>query len=145
MENCSPPRRLLPGEPFLIYAKIRAVLCSQENASPPGISLIRLMVQTMRLFEFFFLCLSFIMRWLVRLSWVIALAGIVFSTIVVIYYQQVEDELPNVEKLKEVRYETPLQIYSSDGKLIGVFGQIKERAGLHRRNPGSPAEGLYLD
>ena len=65
------------------------------------------------------------MRWLVRLSWVIALAGIVFSTIVVIYYQQVEDELPNVEKLKEVRYETPLQIYSSDGKLIGVFGQIK--------------------
>lgn len=121
------PRRaaLLPGEPFLIYAKIRAVLCSQENASPPGISLIRLMVQTMRLFEFFFLCLSFIMRWLVRLSWVIALAGIVFSTIVVIYYQQVEDELPNVEKLKEVRYETPLQIYSSDGKLIGVFGQIK--------------------
>ena len=79
----------------------------------------------MPLFELFYLCISFIARWLLRLACIIALAGIVFSTGVIIYYQNVEDELPDVDKLKEVRYETPLQIFSSDGKLIGVFGQIK--------------------
>lgn len=84
-----------------------------------------LVVWKMPLFELFYLCISFIARWLLRLACIIALAGIVFSTGVIIYYQNVEDELPDVDKLKEVRYETPLQIFSSDGKLIGVFGQIK--------------------
>ena len=38
-----------------------------------------------------------------------------------LYYQTLGD-LPNVEQLKEVTFETPMKIYTADNKLIGEFG-----------------------
>ena len=41
-----------------------------------------------------------------------------------LYYQTLGD-LPNVEQLKEVTFETPMKIYTADNKLIGEFGESK--------------------
>ncbi len=41
-----------------------------------------------------------------------------------LYYQALGD-LPDVEKLKEVTFETPMKIYTADNKLIGEFGEAK--------------------
>ena len=41
-----------------------------------------------------------------------------------IYYQTLGD-LPDVAKLKEVTFETPMKVYSADNKLIGEFGESK--------------------
>ena len=38
------------------------------------------------------------------------------------YYYHVKSTLPDVKQLKEVTYETPLQIYSADNLLIGEYG-----------------------
>ena len=35
------------------------------------------------------------------------------------------EELPDVDELKQVTFETPMKIYTSDGKLIGEFGEHK--------------------
>lgn len=40
------------------------------------------------------------------------------------YYSTLE-ELPDVEELKHVSFETPMKIYTNDGKLIGEFGEHK--------------------
>lgn len=40
-------------------------------------------------------------------------------------YYQTLGTLPDVEELKHVSFETPMQIYSRDGKLIGEFGEHK--------------------
>lgn len=40
------------------------------------------------------------------------------------YYSTLE-ELPDVEELKQVTFETPMKIYTADGKLIGEFGEHK--------------------
>lgn len=41
-----------------------------------------------------------------------------------LYYQTL-GTLPDVKQLKEVTFETPMKIYSADGKLIGEFGESK--------------------
>ncbi len=40
-------------------------------------------------------------------------------------YISMRDELPDVESLKDVQWQTPMQIYSIDGKLISQFGEKK--------------------
>nr|WP_281503130.1 transglycosylase domain-containing protein [Anaerobiospirillum sp. NML120448] len=40
------------------------------------------------------------------------------------YYSTLE-ELPDVDELKHVSFETPMKIYTNDGKLIGEFGEHK--------------------
>ncbi|QBG35873.1 penicillin-binding protein 1A [Litorilituus sediminis] len=42
-----------------------------------------------------------------------------------ILYLNLRDELPNVNSLKDVQWQTPMQIYSSDGLLISQFGEKK--------------------
>ncbi|WP_050778999.1 penicillin-binding protein 1A [Succinatimonas hippei] len=51
----------------------------------------------------------------------IALAG---GAVAGIYYNTL-GEMPDVEELKNVTFETPMQIFSSDGLLIGEFGENK--------------------
>lgn len=51
----------------------------------------------------------------------IALSGGVMASA---YYATL-DELPDVEELKRVSFETPMKIYTNDGKLIGEFGEHK--------------------
>ncbi len=47
---------------------------------------------------------------------ILALSGLYFS---------MRDELPSVELLKDIQWQTPMQIYSSDDKLISQFGEKK--------------------
>lgn len=42
-------------------------------------------------------------------------------------YLYLSPQLPNVEQLREIKLETPLQIYSRDGKLISEFGEKHSR------------------
>ena len=42
-------------------------------------------------------------------------------------YLYLSPQLPNVEQLREISLETPLQIYSRDGKLISEFGEKHSR------------------
>ncbi len=40
-------------------------------------------------------------------------------------YLYVKKDLPNVDELRHVELETPMQVFSSDGKLIAQFGEKK--------------------
>ena len=40
-------------------------------------------------------------------------------------YFSMKDELPSVESLKDMKWQTPMQIFSQDGKLISQFGEKK--------------------
>lgn len=40
-------------------------------------------------------------------------------------YLKISPELPSVESLKDVRFQVPLRVYASDGKLIAEFGEKK--------------------
>ncbi len=40
-------------------------------------------------------------------------------------YLSLRNELPNIESLQDVQWQTPMQIYSSDGLLISQFGEKK--------------------
>lgn len=41
------------------------------------------------------------------------------------FYFSIKNELPDVTALKEIKWETPMQIFSADGKLISQFGEKK--------------------
>ncbi len=42
-------------------------------------------------------------------------------------YLNLRDELPDIELLKDVQWQTPMKIYSSDGSLISQFGEKKRQ------------------
>jgi penicillin-binding protein 1A len=50
---------------------------------------------------------------------------IVFGTFVL--YLTLRDELPDINSLKDVQWQTPMQIYSIDGSLISQFGEKKRK------------------
>ncbi|MGN1281560.1 MAG: penicillin-binding protein 1A [Succinivibrio sp.] len=52
------------------------------------------------------------------------LVGVSGVATAALYYQTL-GSLPDVKQLKEVTFETPMKIYSADGKLIGEFGESK--------------------
>lgn len=62
------------------------------------------------------------------LKWILygALIAFVLGSLSVggmyLYYK---DELPSVAELREVRLQTPMQVYSSDGEMIAQFGEIR--------------------
>ncbi|WP_240642614.1 penicillin-binding protein 1A [Pseudidiomarina mangrovi] len=49
-------------------------------------------------------------------------AGLLTTTALYFYF---ESELPSVEELKDVRLQTPMQVYSADGELIAQFGEVR--------------------
>lgn len=62
------------------------------------------------------------------LKWVLGVfvALTILGTVAVVgLYFYWEDELPSVAELKDVRLQTPMQVYSSDGELIAQFGEIR--------------------
>lgn len=69
-----------------------------------------------------------IFLWLRRLVWFCLLLGSLGTTAGCLYYYHVQSTLPNVESLRNVTFETPLRIYTSDNKLLAEFGE-------HRRIP----------
>ncbi len=60
-----------------------------------------------------------------RTFWFILLCISIATACGCVFFLKLERELPNIEELKNVDFETPMHIYSSDGKLMFVFGQIK--------------------
>ena len=42
-------------------------------------------------------------------------------------YLYLSPNLPNVEKLKDVKLQTPMQILTQEGELIGQFGEQKRK------------------
>ena len=64
------------------------------------------------------------MRKVIR--WLIFLAGTAFLVSVLavgIAYLVVAPDLPNVDSLRDARLQVPLRVYTSDGKLMGIFGE----------------------
>ena len=62
------------------------------------------------------------------LSWLlIFLAGSLLAGLVVIFvtYRIIAPNLPEVETLREVQLQVPLRVYSEDGALIGLFGEMR--------------------
>ena len=60
--------------------------------------------------------------WLRRIIWFFLFIISLCMAAGCFYYYHVKSTLPDVSQLKEVSYETPLQIYSADNLLIGEFG-----------------------
>ena len=55
---------------------------------------------------------------------VLLLSFLAFLALIAIYIS-LKDDLPSVESLKDMKWQTPMQIYSADGKLISQFGEKK--------------------
>ncbi len=47
------------------------------------------------------------------------------SLSLLISYIAIKDQLPSVQSLKDIEWQTPMQIYSKDGKLMNQFGEKK--------------------
>lgn len=64
----------------------------------------------------------FSLKNLFKLAMLGFLAGIIALTAL---YISMRSELPSVETLREVKWQTPMQIFTSDGQLISQFGEKK--------------------
>jgi penicillin-binding protein 1A len=65
---------------------------------------------------------------------VISVKKVIKSTLILVFivifgifilYLNLRNELPNIDSLKDVQWQTPMQIYSQDGLLISQFGEKK--------------------
>lgn len=65
--------------------------------------------------------------WYRRLFWFILFLFSLGLAYFCYFCLEVEKELPDTNQLKHVDFETPMEIYSNDGKLMAVFGQIKRK------------------
>jgi len=61
-------------------------------------------------------------RYLKRFFWFSVIAGILGFLVLVGLYLSMRPNLPSVEVLKDVRLQTPMRIYTKDGKLISQYG-----------------------
>lgn len=59
-------------------------------------------------------------KWLFISFFVLAILGI--GAVTGLYFY-VKPDLPSVETLRDVRFQTPMQVYTQDGKLISQFGE----------------------
>ncbi len=68
---------------------------------------------------------KFMLTFISRTIWFLLLCVSVAIAACCVFFLKMERELPDINELKNVEFETPMHIYSSDGKLMYVFGQIK--------------------
>ncbi len=64
----------------------------------------------------------FTFKSLLKLSFILIILSILSLAAL---YMSMRSELPSIKILKEIQWQTPLQIFSSDGKLISQFGENK--------------------
>jgi penicillin-binding protein 1A len=65
-------------------------------------------------------------RRLLKWSLILGFVGLVLGVAAIgIAYWLVEPRLPKAEEIRDVRMQVPLRVYSSDGKLIAIFGETK--------------------
>ncbi len=60
-----------------------------------------------------------------RLAKVVTILFLLLIIAVFGFYLSIKDDLPSVESLKNLKWQTPMQIYSTDGQLISQFGEKK--------------------
>ena len=64
-------------------------------------------------------------RWLRRLAVFAAIALALGVLALGILYWLIAPRLPDVQELRHVALQVPLSVYSSDGKLIALFGETR--------------------
>lgn len=64
-------------------------------------------------------------KWLKRLMWFFLLLSSLGIAAVAAFYFHLEKDLPDVSTLKDTTWETPLRVYSADGKLMSEFGDVR--------------------
>ncbi len=67
--------------------------------------------------------MEIIVKWAKRLSVFILVSGLLGIASIVALYFYIKPELPDVSSLKTVQLQTPMKVYSQDGKLISQFGE----------------------
>ena len=60
-----------------------------------------------------------------RLAKFVTILSIILISAVLALYFSMKGDLPSVETLKDLKWQTPMQIYSTDGELISQFGEKK--------------------
>ena len=65
------------------------------------------------------------LRWMRRLLWLSVLLASIGVAGIAFFYFHLEKSLPDVSTLKDTSWETPLRIYSADGKLMSEFGDVR--------------------
>lgn len=63
------------------------------------------------------------MSWFKKLLIVLALGFLLSVSVILATYLLLKDELPDVATLKDVRLQTPMQVFTADGELISQFGE----------------------
>jgi penicillin-binding protein 1A len=65
-------------------------------------------------------------KWLYRtLGWLVALASAGTTLVGAGVFLYLSPNLPSVDVLRDVQLQTPLRVYTSDGELIGEFGEMR--------------------
>lgn len=63
------------------------------------------------------------MKWFKRLIYTLLVCCVLGGVLVGSLYLYVKPELPSVETLRDVRLQTPMQVFTADGELISQFGE----------------------
>ena len=63
-----------------------------------------------------------VLKWIIKTGLICTLLGV--TTLLALYFY-ISPDLPDASKLKEFKLQTPLKVYSQDGKLISQYGDKK--------------------
>ncbi|PCI23274.1 MAG: peptidase [Piscirickettsiaceae bacterium] len=58
-------------------------------------------------------------------KWLLLVSVLLFALLALYIKYEIVPSLPDVESLRDVQYQTPLKVYSEDGKLLAQFGEKK--------------------
>ena len=75
------------------------------------------------------------MGWLKKLG-KLMIFGVLMSCLVVLaFYFYVKDDLPTEDSIRDVRFQIPMKVYTSDGQLISQFGEKRRNPVLYKEIP----------
>ncbi|WP_278361296.1 transglycosylase domain-containing protein, partial [Idiomarina abyssalis] len=83
------------------------------------------------------------MKWFKRLIYTLLVCTIIGGVAVGSLYLYVKPELPSVETLRDVRLQTPMQVFTADGELISQFGE-KRRIPVELQDVPQPLIDAFL-
>ena len=67
--------------------------------------------------------MEIIVKWIKRLSVLLLVSGLFGVGSIIALYFYIKPELPDVTTLKTIQLQTPMKVFSQDGKLISQFGE----------------------
>jgi len=83
------------------------------------------------------------LKWFKRLIYTLLVCTIIGGVAVGSLYLYVKPELPSVETLRDVRLQTPMQVFTADGELISQFGE-KRRIPVELQDVPQPLIDAFL-